>query len=56
MKWINLQESTSGFAAIHFAAFNGNIEMAQMLMEQQADYELKSIRGETCLHYAAMNN
>ena len=32
------------------------IEMCQMLIEADADYNLKSVRGENCLHYAAMNN
>ncbi|KAH9597075.1 Ankyrin repeat-containing domain [Trypanosoma melophagium] len=42
-----------GFAALHFAAFNGDLDMIRMLLEYHPDLELRNYDGNTPLIMAA---
>lgn len=35
--WVNQKTLKEEFAAIHFASFNGNLEICQMLIDEKAD-------------------
>ena len=53
-KWIDLKEKgQSGFAAIHFAAFNGNLKMLKDLIELGANVHATNPQGMNVLHVAA---
>lgn len=45
-----------GFYAIHYASFNGNIEICQMLIEEGADRFVSNKHGLDCLHIAAQGD
>ncbi|XP_048868743.1 caskin-1 isoform X1 [Brienomyrus brachyistius] len=49
---VNFQD-TDGFAALHHAALNGNMELISLLLESQATVDLKDQKGMRPLHYAA---
>ncbi|CDW91601.1 dhhc zinc finger domain containing protein [Stylonychia lemnae] len=57
-KWIN--QLTLGieeqFAAIHFAAFNGNLKIMQMLQRFGGDIQIVNNQKINCLHFAAQGN
>lgn len=37
-KWVNQKEAKCGLSALHFAAYNGNLDICHMLMKHGADY------------------
>ena len=37
-QWVNKKSTQDMFVALHFASFNGNLEICQMLIEEGADY------------------
>lgn len=41
---------------MHFASFNGNLEMCQMLIEEGAQIDAVNIHGLNCLHTAAQGD
>ncbi|KAG5854486.1 hypothetical protein ANANG_G00038350 [Anguilla anguilla] len=49
---VNFQD-TDGFAALHHAALNGNMELISLLLESQATVDMKDQKGMRPLHYAA---
>ncbi|XP_018596326.1 caskin-1 isoform X1 [Scleropages formosus] len=49
---VNFQD-TDGFAALHHAALNGNMELISLLLESQATVDIKDQKGMRPLHYAA---
>lgn len=51
--WINTHTVKEEFSALHFASFNGNIEMCQMLLEEGANKYTLNKHGLNCLHVAA---
>lgn len=55
-QWVNKQSVGERFAAIHFASFNGNIEIAQMLIDEGASKHVVNKNGLNCLHVAAQGD
>ena len=55
-QWINTKTVKEEFSAIHFASFNGNIEMCQMLLEEGAEKTVMNKHGLSCLHVAAQGD
>jgi ankyrin repeat protein len=53
--WINLQNG-DGFAALHFAALHGNIEMIEFLERYGANMQIQSNEKENILFMCASNN
>lgn len=51
--WVNKQTHDESFTAIHYASFNGNIEICQMLIEEGADKHVQNRHGLNSLHIAA---
>ncbi|XP_056143872.1 caskin-1 [Lampris incognitus] len=49
---VNFQD-TDGFAALHHAALNGNLELITLLLESQAAVDIRDQKGMRPLHYAA---
>jgi len=46
-------KNKQGFTALHYAAFNGYMETAKLLLAKNADVNAKTGKGDTALHYAA---
>ena len=44
-----------GWAALHYSARNGSYELLTYFAEMEADINLKTINGNTCLHLAALD-
>lgn len=44
----------NGFTALHVAAFEGDVEMVTVLLEEEADIEAQTKEGLTALHWAAV--
>ena len=44
-----------GMTALHFAAYNGHLEVAKLLLTKGAKIDLPDNKGQTPLHYAAEN-
>ena len=55
-QWINTKTVKEEFAALHFASFNGNIEVCQMLLEEGADKYILNKHGLNCMHVAAQGD
>ena len=56
-KWIDLKEKgQSGFSAIHFASFNGNLRMLNDLIKLGADVHSSNPQGMNVLHVAAQGD
>ena len=56
-KWIDLKEKgQSGFAAIHFAAFNGNLKMLNDLIKLGANVNAMNPQGMNVLHVSAQGD
>ena len=51
-----MRTSDEAFSAIHYASFNGNIEICQMLIEEGADRFVQNKHGLNCLHIAAQGD
>ena len=49
-------KTSSGTTALHYAAFNGNIEIINLLIKNGADVKARAKDGVTPLHYAASKN
>ncbi|XP_022542083.2 caskin-1 isoform X3 [Astyanax mexicanus] len=49
---VNFQD-TDGFAALHHASLNGNLELITLLLESQAMVDIRDQKGMRPLHYAA---
>lgn len=54
-KFIN-ETTNEGITALHYAAYNGNINIANMLIDNGADVGLISKRGKNVMHFAAEGN
>jgi ankyrin repeat protein len=54
-KWVN-EKSEQGHTAIHYAAYRGNIEIINKLIDNGADVELSNNRGLNVLHMASQGN
>ena len=52
---VNVKDDLSGATPLHYAAGNGHIEIARLLLENGADVNVKSVGGPTPLHWAAQN-
>lgn len=50
--WVNMTNKEQ-FAPIHYASFNGNLEICQMLIEEGANWQVTNRYGLNCLHTAA---
>ena len=56
-QWLNLRDRTDlRSAAIHLAAFNGNIPLIKLLLENGADLKVATPSGVNALHMAAQGN
>jgi ankyrin repeat protein len=56
-KEANLEEKDNeGRTALHWAALEGNMIVAQLLVENRANIEMRDSSGQTALHIAAENN
>lgn len=53
--WVN-KTNLDGFAPLHYASFNGNLEVCQMLIEEGADRNVTNNFGLNCLHTAAQGD
>lgn len=53
---MDMKTFDEGFYAIHYASFNGNIEICQMLIEEGADRFVSNKHGLNCLHIAAQGD
>ena len=51
-----MQTTEECFTAIHYASFNGNIEICQMLIEEGADKFITNKHGLNCLHIASQGD
>jgi ankyrin repeat protein len=49
-------EPPDGYAPLHQAVLNNNVEIAKGLLEHGADVDAKTLLGFTSLHYAARND
>jgi ankyrin repeat protein len=54
-KWVN-EQTEQGFTALHYAAYRGNIEIINKLVENDAEVEVTNKRGLNVLHMAAQGN
>ena len=54
-KFIN-ERTNEGITALHYAAYNGNIQIATLLIDNGATVELVSNRGKNVMHFAAEGN
>lgn len=54
-KWVN-EKTEQGFTALHYAAYRGNIDMINKLIENDAEIEVTNRRGLNVLHMAAQGN
>lgn len=50
---VNVAKDKNGQAALHIAAWTGNVEIARILVENGADVNIKDRGGETPLHIAS---
>jgi len=55
-KWVNQKSKRQGFTALHYASFNGNIDIIEKLIKYKADIEASNNRGLNVLHMAAQGN
>lgn len=56
-RWINLHsKGEDGFTALHFASFNGNITMIELLCEHGSSIDVVSKIGINMLHVAAQGD
>ena len=55
-EWVNKKTDEEAFCAIHYASFNGNIEICQMLIEEGADKFATNRHGLNCLHIASQGD
>ena len=55
-KWVNRASNSDYFVALHFASFNGNVEICQMLIDEGADIALVNSYGLNCLHFGAQGD
>ena len=54
--WINRKDAGDGFTALHFASFNGNVDLCSLLVENGADMNVKNNFGISVLHVAAQGD
>jgi ankyrin repeat protein len=50
---VALGKNCGGFTALHYAAFNGYLEIAKLLVAKNANISAKTEKSDTPLHYAA---
>jgi len=55
-KWVNQKSKNQGFCAIHYAAYRGNIDIIDKLIENNADIEVMNNRGINVIHMACQGN
>jgi palmitoyltransferase len=53
--WVN-EKTAEGHSALHYAAYKGNIEIINKLIENGADPEISNNSGLNVLHMAAQGN
>lgn len=53
--WVN-KRNNDNFSPLHYASFNGNLEVCQMLIEAGADTQVMNKFGLTALHTAAQGD
>jgi ankyrin repeat protein len=54
-KWVN-EQTEQGYTALHYAAYRGNIDICNKLIECGAEVEVINKRGLNVLHMAAQGN
>lgn len=54
--WTNKKSNSDYFIALHFAAFNGNLEICQMLIDEGSDIHALNSYGLNCLHFGAQGD
>lgn len=47
---------SNGWTALHHAAYNGDVDSANVLLQSGAKVNAFSNQGKTALHFAAMHN
>jgi hypothetical protein len=52
---VNMKEDESGWTQLHCAAYNGNVEIARLLLQNGAEVNAKGNYGSTPLHWAAIH-
>ena len=53
-KWLNgPSRSEDGFTPLHFAAFQGNLELVRFLVKHGADVNARNEQGINMLHVSA---
>lgn len=55
-KWVNQKSKNQGFSAIHYAAYRGNIDIINKLIEFKANIEAVNNRGINVIHMACQGN
>jgi len=55
-KWVNQKSKRQGYTALHYSAFNGNLDILEKLIKYKADVEISNNRGLNVLHMAAQGN
>lgn len=55
-EWVNLKTTKDEFTSLHYAAFKGNIQIVQMLVDNGADMKAKNLHGLNVLHIAAQGD
>ena len=56
-EWLNLvNRKQSCMAAIHYAAFNGDLKTFKLLVDNGADVYKRNDTGMSALHFAAQGN
>ena len=53
VRWVNAVSFKDCFTALHYAAYRGNVEMCQLLIEIGANIQAKNQYGLSVLHIAA---
>jgi len=55
-KWVNQKSKRQGYTALHYSAFNGNLDILEKLIKYKADVEISNNRGLNVLHMAAQGD
>jgi palmitoyltransferase len=50
------EKCSKGYSALHYSAFNGNIDIIENLIENGADYLQKTPKGLNAIHLAAQGD
>jgi hypothetical protein len=52
---VNVKDDGYGWTPLHWAAYNGHIEISRLLLQNGAEVNARSSNGYTPLHWAASN-